>query len=156
MSGDCSNKGNTLDKAKDLNVPILDSGTKINALLHRLCRIYEQLNYAAQATARVRRDRTPPWGLTTARSMASRQFPPHRIHPQRWDVTAPTMAAYSTSGRAVRWQRGQASAPGRLMGTKPQQPSFVALWPEQQKGDNERSVRSSAPIGFGSREVNGN
>lgn len=33
------------------------------------------------------------------------------------------------------------------MGIKPQQPSFVALWPEQQKGDNERSVRSSAPIG---------
>lgn len=33
------------------------------------------------------------------------------------------------------------------MGIKPQQPSFVALWPEQQKGDNERSVCSSAPIG---------
>lgn len=33
------------------------------------------------------------------------------------------------------------------MGMKPQQPSFVALWPEQQKGDNERSVRSAAPIG---------
>jgi hypothetical protein len=28
-----------------------------------------------------------------------------------------------------------------------QRPSFVALWPEQQKGDNARSVRRSAPIG---------
>lgn len=44
-------------------------------------------------------------------------------------------------------QSWHASAPGRLMGIKPQQPSFVALWPEQQKGDNERSVRSSARIG---------
>lgn len=34
------------------------------------------------------------------------------------------------------------------MGIKPQQPSFVALWPEQQKGDNERSVRSSTRIGW--------
>lgn len=34
------------------------------------------------------------------------------------------------------------------MGIKPKQPSFVALWPEQQKGDNERSVRSSTPIGW--------
>lgn len=34
------------------------------------------------------------------------------------------------------------------MEIKPQQPSFVALWPEQQKGDNERSVRSSTPIGW--------
>lgn len=33
------------------------------------------------------------------------------------------------------------------MGIK-QQPSFVVLWPEQQKGDNERSVRSSARIGW--------
>ena len=57
------------------------------------------------------------------------------------------MPVNSTSGRTVRWQSWHASAPGRLMGIKPQQPSFVALWPEQQKGDNERSVRSSAPIG---------
>lgn len=34
------------------------------------------------------------------------------------------------------------------MGIKPQQRSFVTLWPEQQKGDNERSVRSSTPIGW--------
>lgn len=34
------------------------------------------------------------------------------------------------------------------MGIKPQQLSFVALRPEQQKRDNESSVRSSTPIGW--------
>ena len=57
------------------------------------------------------------------------------------------MPESSARGRTVWWQSWHASAPGRLMGIKPQQPSFVALWPEQQKGDNERSVRSSARIG---------
>lgn len=34
------------------------------------------------------------------------------------------------------------------MGMKPAAASFVALGPEQHRADNERSVRSSAPIGW--------
>lgn len=90
---------------------------------------------------RARRATTLPWGLIRVRLFTA-ECTPRRAAPDAGMLQL--RQCRGTPGAvAIPKRRGS----GRRMGIK-QRPSFVVLWPEQQKGDNERSVRSSAPIGW--------